>query len=124
MEPQEKSLFYRIRTMENLDKIQNAISLLSEVYYKATLNHARIFLYIAARNNEIVETRDLPDALGMTQTTINRCMNSMADRSYIHDEGFGILRVEIHPEDNRQRLVSLTTRGKALAKKMMEIIYD
>ena len=110
--------------MENLDKIQRSISLLSEVYYKATLNHARIFLYIAARNNEIVETRDLPDALGMTQTTINRCMNSMADRSYIHDEGFGILRVEIHPEDNRQRLVSLTTRGKALAKKMMEIIYD
>ena len=44
--------------MENLDKIQIAISLLSEVYYKATLNHARIFLYIAARNNEIVETRD------------------------------------------------------------------
>jgi DNA-binding MarR family transcriptional regulator len=110
--------------MENLDKIQRSISLLSEVYYKATLNHARIFLYIAARNNEIIETRDLPDALGMTQTTINRCMNSFADKSYLHSEGFGLLSLEVHPEDNRQRIVSLTTKGKALATKMMEIAYD
>lgn len=108
--------------MENLDKLQRAISLLSKVYYKATLNHARIFLYIAARNNEIIETRDLPDALGMTQTTINRCMNSFADKSYIHENGFGLLHLEIHPGDNRQRIVSLSSKGKVLANEMLELM--
>jgi DNA-binding MarR family transcriptional regulator len=110
--------------MEQLDKVQVSLSLLSDVYYKATINHVRIFLAIAARNNEVVETRDLPNLLGMTQTTVNRCMNSMADRSYLHEQGYGLLRVEINQEDNRQRLVSLTAKGKTLASKMMEIIYD
>jgi DNA-binding MarR family transcriptional regulator len=51
-------------------------------------------------------------------------MNSFADKSYLHSEGFGLLTLEVHPEDNRQRIVSLTTKGKALATRMMEIAYD
>ena len=105
-----------------LNSIQLLLELLSTIYYKATLNHARIFLYVAARPDKNIETRDLPDALGMTQTTINRCMNSMADRSYLHQDGFGILRVDIHAVDNRQRIVSLTQKGKELAQKMEAIL--
>ena len=110
--------------MENLQKVGDALNLMTEVYYKATLNHLRVFLYIAANNNSVIETRDLPDALGMTQTTVNRCMRSMADRSYIHENGFKLLRIQINPTDERQRIVEMTPKGKDLAIRMNRIIYD
>lgn len=109
--------------LQKMDRIQEAISLLSEVYYKATINHLRVFLYIAARDGKVIETRDLPGALGMTQTTINRTMRSMADRSYIHAEGFGLLKMHINPTDERQRFVQLSDKGKRVARKMEEMIY-
>lgn len=109
--------------MKELIKVADALSLMSDVYYKATLNHLRVFLYIAANNDKIVETRDLPDALGMTQTTVNRTMRSMADRSYIHEHGFKLLRIQINPTDERQRIVELTPKGKMLATEMERIIY-
>ena len=75
-------------------------------------------------NDAVLETRDLPEALGMTQTTLNRTMRSMADRSYIHENGFKLLRVSTHPTDERQRIVELTPKGKELAINMQRIIYD
>ena len=105
-----------------LDRMRQASELLTQIYYKATINHLSIFLYIAARGDEVIETRELPDALGMTQTTINRSIRSMADRSYIHEVGFGLLRQSVNPSDERQRIVELTPKGKVLAKQMEELL--
>ena len=110
--------------MKDLQKVGDALNLMTDVYYKATINHLRVFLYVAANNDAVLETRDLPEALGMTQTTLNRTMRSMADRSYIHENGFKILRVSTHPTDERQRIVELTPKGKELAINMQRIIYD
>lgn len=109
--------------MKDLEKVANALQLMSDMYYKTTVNHVRVFLYIAANNDKIIETRDLPDALGMTQTTLNRTMRSMADRSYIHESGLKILRIQINPQDERQRIVELTPKGKQLALELERIIY-
>ena len=109
--------------MKDLAKVADALQLMSDLYYKATVNHLRVFLYIAANNDKIIETRDLPDALGMTQTTLNRTMRSMADRSYIHETGLKLLRVHINPADERQRIVELTPKGKKFALEMERIIY-
>jgi len=109
--------------MKDLGKVADALQLMSDMYYKTTVNHVRVFLYIAANNDKIIETRDLPDALGMTQTTLNRTMRSMADRSYIHESGLKILRIQINPQDERQRIVELTPKGKQLALELERIIY-
>lgn len=106
----------------NLEQMRKAAELLQEIYYKATVNHLSIFLYIASRGDEVIETRDLPDALGMKQTTINRSIRSMADRSYIHEVGFGLLRQSVNMTDERQRIVELTPKGKMLAKQMEELL--
>jgi len=47
----------------------------------------------------------------------------MADRSYLRDEGLGLLRLTVSPEDERQRIVELTSKGKELAYRMLELIY-
>jgi len=109
--------------MKRLSKTLDALELMTDMYYKSTVNHARVFMYIAANNDKIIVTRDLPAALNMTQTSISRTMRSMAHRSYIHENGFGLLRISVHPEDERQRIVELTAKGKELALKMEVIIY-
>jgi len=109
--------------MKRLSKTSDALQLMTEIYYKSTVNHMRIFMYVASHNEEIIETRDLPEALQMTQATLNRSMRSMADRSYLRDEGLGLLRLTVSPEDERQRIVELTSKGKELAYRMLELIY-
>lgn len=109
--------------MRDLAKVDKALALMTEVYYKATINHMRVFCYVAANNDKVVEMRFLPEALGMTQTTLNRTIRSMADRSYIHEQGFKILRIQVNPSDERQRIVELTPKGKALAAEIERIIY-
>ena len=109
--------------MKRLSKPSDALQLMTEMYYKSTVNHMRIFMYVASHNDEVIETRDLPAALRMTQATLNRSMRSMAERSYIREEGLGLLRMTVSPEDERQRIVELTSKGKELAQKMVEMIY-
>jgi len=109
--------------MKQLSRTADALQLMTDMYYKCTVNHVRVFMYVASRNDEVIETRKLPAALQMTQATLNRSMRSMAERSYIHEEGFGVLRVSVNPTDERQRIVELTPKGKELAHKMLEMIY-
>jgi|TARA_R110001606_G_scaffold9449_4_gene40773 DNA-binding MarR family transcriptional regulator len=47
----------------------------------------------------------------------------MAKRSYIHEEGFGILEINTSPVDERQRVVTLSPKGLELAMKMEDKIY-
>ena len=110
--------------MKDLIKVSDALNLMTDVYYKATINHLRVFLYVAANNDSVLETRNMPEALGMTQTTVNRTMRSMADRSYIHENGFKLLRISISPKDERQRIVELTPKGKELANAMSKQIFQ
>lgn len=109
--------------MKDLVKVSRALSLFTGLYYKSTINHARAFFEIAALNDRVIYTKDLPELLDMTQTTVNRTIRQMADRNYIHDVGWGVLKIHIDGEDERQRIVELTPKGKKLALQMMEMIY-
>ena len=109
--------------MKDLAKFSAALDLFTQIYYKSTVNHARAFLEIACRNDEIIQTRDLPAMLGMSQTTVNRTIRAMADRSYIHEQGWGLMKIHTDMEDERQRIVELTPKGKKLALDMLEIVY-
>jgi len=109
--------------MKQLTNVVDALKIMSDVYYKFTVNHARVFLYIAANRDEIIETRDLVSILSITQSSLNRTIRSMAHRSYIKEEGMGLLALNMSPDDERQRIVTLTPKGLELAMKMEEAIY-
>ena len=81
-----------------------------------------IFCYIAARPDQVITTRDLPAIFGLPQTTINRLIRTMADRSYAREEGFKWLRQTVDPVDERQRIVEATAKGRKLATKINEIM--
>lgn len=86
-----------------------------------TMNHLFVFLEIADALGA-VETRYLPDMLDMTQTTINRTLHTLAEGSYLRHDGLKLVKFTVHPEDARQRLVDLTPKGRALAKKIKDTL--
>ena len=109
--------------MKQLNKVVDILNVMSEVYYKSTVNHARVFLYIAAHRDEIIETRDLVGILSITQSSLNRTIRSMAHKTYLKEEGMGIVALNMSPDDERQRTVTLTPKGLELAMRMEKIIY-
>jgi len=110
--------------MKQLSNVVDALKLMSDVYYKSTVNHARVFLYIAAHRDEIIETRDLVAILDITQSSLNRTIRSMAHKSYLKEEGMNIVKLDMSPEDERQRIVTLTPKGLELAMRMERVIYE
>lgn len=81
-----------------------------------------VFCFVADRSDKIIETRHMPEELGLPQTTINRLVRTMADRSYLREEGLKWLKVSTDMQDERQRIVELTVKGRKLANQIREIM--
>jgi DNA-binding MarR family transcriptional regulator len=106
---------------KTLTSFQKALQEFRMLLPDGTMNHLYLFLEIARHGAEI-ETRELPDMMNMTQTTINRTLHTLADGSYLRAEGLKLVKLSVHPADARQRLVELTPKGRALAKKIQETL--
>ena len=110
--------------MKSMIKLQAVMDEFTSEHYKITANMISVFCYVAARPDKIIETRYLPEALGLPQTTINRLVRTMGDRSYVRENGFKWLRITTDAQDERQRIVELTPKGRALANKIREIMEN
>lgn len=110
--------------MNSMLKLQAVMDEFTAEHYKITANMVAVFCYIAARPDKIIETRHLPEALGLPQTTINRLVRTMADRSYVREEGLKWLRITTDAQDERQRIVGITSKGRMLANRIKEILED
>ena len=108
--------------MKSLIKLQAVMDEFTDEHYKITANMIAVFCYIAARSDKVLETRHLPEQLGLPQTTINRLVRTMADRSYCREDGLKWLRVSTDPQDERQRIVEVTPKGRMLAQRIREIM--
>lgn len=110
--------------MNSLIKLQAVMDEFTGEHYKITANMIAVFCYVAARSDKIIETRHLPAELGLPQTTINRLVRTMADRSYCREDGLKWLRITTDQQDERQRIVEVTPKGRLLAQRIREILED
>ena len=110
--------------MKSITKLQAVMDVFTAEHYKITANMIAVFCFVADRSDKIIETRHMPEELGLPQTTINRLVRTMADRSYLREEGLKWLRITTDMQDERQRIVELTPKGRALANKVREIIEN
>jgi|TARA_B110000902_G_scaffold262883_1_gene340741 DNA-binding MarR family transcriptional regulator len=110
--------------MKSLIKLQAVMDEFTNEHYKITANMIAIFCFIAANSDKVITTRDLPEELGLPQTTVNRLIRTMADRSYTREEGFKWLRQTVDPLDERQRIVEVTAKGRKLANRLREILEN
>ena len=106
-------------------KILKSLQIFQTLYEKATVNHIIVFMHVISETSKgmVVHMREMPDDLGMTQTTVNRIVRHLGDRSYIHENGLQLVKITTDMTDERMRLVNLTPKGKKIASQMLEKIY-
>lgn len=82
-----------------------------------------VFLAIA-KQTEPLETRRLPDMVGLSQSSINRALTYLQDTHWSdrHRPGLKLIDQQVSRMDARQRVVELTPKGRKLANQIEEII--
>lgn len=74
----------------------------------------KILMILSWRDN--VQQRMIADKLGQTEASISRQIKLLQDD--------GLLRVSISPENRRQHIIQLTSKGERLAEKAMQALND
>lgn len=81
-----------------------------------------VFLEVARARDGEIETRDLPDRVGLSQSSTNRALTYLAEHDWKDKSkpGLGLIEHHVSTMDRRQRLARLTGKGKMLVKKIEE----
>lgn len=83
------------------------------------LHHAQLFIEVA--QNEPCTFAYLQDALGLTNGSISRSVSSLGDLNRKGVPGYKLLVVTKDPQEPRRFVVSLSARGRALARQLDSI---
>lgn len=83
-----------------------------------------VFLYVANRSKEDVLLNELPQALDLTQATVQRAIGALGEGTSRKRETGGLeyIQVRRHPIDHRRRLITLTPAGRAFLKELLASI--
>lgn len=68
--------------------------------------------------------RELATKIGLAETTVSRHLRYLGDQRRIGVEGLGLVELEIHPVDRRQRIVKLTRKGRNLRERLLYLFGE
>lgn len=89
------------------------------------ITFAQVFLLIAqARDGEIV-LRDLTKMADFSASAVNRAVTYLGERHWKDPDRPGLGLVDSRPDirDRRQRIITLSAKGRRAASQMKELIY-
>lgn len=102
-------------------KLSRALDLFRAMDPELPTQVIEVFCTIAQHDE--VQTRDLPDMTGLTQSSVNRAVTYLADHHWRDRSktGLKLIAQRTDPMDRRQRVVSLTPKGVKLSRQLEEI---
>ena len=105
-----------------VEQIYNAFELIRLLDREMPGQVVASFLYIASHDN--CHKQVLEEELGLTTASSSRSTDILANgRPGRAAEGLNLITKEDDPTDRRRSVLTLTSRGKALAQQMKSIIY-
>jgi len=109
--------------MDALVQLDRVVSLFRQMDPIMPSQVVSVFLAIA-RSKEPLETRLLPNKVGLSQSAVNRALTYLQDTHWKDrtKPGLKLIAYRPHPMDARQRLASLSPRGHQVAAEIREII--
>lgn len=85
-----------------------------------------VLLEVAARGPR-VEVVDIAESLNMTASSLSRAIASLGEKHWQKNakrQGLQLVTLEIHPEDRRKRLASLTPKGELFVSSLLAVVAD
>ena len=109
--------------MDALVKLDRVVSLMRQMDPIMPTQVISVFLAIA-KSKEPLETRLLPNKVGLSQSAVNRALTYLQDTHWKDHTKPGLKLIAYRPHhlDARQRLASLSPRGQQLVAQIKEII--
>ncbi|GGY54088.1 MarR family winged helix-turn-helix transcriptional regulator [Parvularcula lutaonensis] len=107
-------------TRRTADKrtLLRATTRIYELDHNITLFQLQAFLYVA--NNEGCSQAQVQKFLGTSSAVSSRTVSRFFDKDYRGQKGFGFLRQERDPDDQRLRIISLTAEGRAFLRGLVD----
>jgi len=104
----------------DLDRLTAALAAFSVLEPTALpLHHVQVFLMVA--QSEPCRYDDIEQRLGLSNASVSRTVNALADVHRSGREGLRVLKVEQDPAERRRYLVSLSSRGRALLRQIKSL---
>lgn len=85
------------------------------------MHHAQVFLLVAAAGKQGTTYQVLAEALNLTGASISRSVNALSEHARHRQDAMGLLAISRDPEGTRSYRVTLSPRGKALARSLEAI---
>lgn len=104
-------------------KLAKAVQLLRT--YDPDMSMAVLVTLLALADGEEVEVRDLQKRLDLSASSLNRALTTLGDRHWRKDTrkpGLGLVDQRISAEDRRQRIASLTEKGRTVISTLEDIL--
>jgi DNA-binding transcriptional ArsR family regulator len=71
---------------------------------------------------EPLTLKELSERVGLPYTTVSRHLRYLGDYERLGVPGLGLVRTDIYPLNRRQKVATLTPKGKALASRLEHAI--
>lgn len=99
------------------ERLMRVLGRLRDVHGDISANQAMALLFIAA--NPGVTLREVHERLGLVGSAASRVLAVLSDFGSRSVAGLGLVRVDVNPDDRRERLLSLTPKGHRLVEDMV-----
>lgn len=107
-------------TRRTADKrtLLRSIARVYELDHNLSLFQLLAFLYVA--NNEGCSQVQVQKFLGSSSAVSSRTVSRFFEKDYRGHPGYGFLRQETDPDDQRLRIISLTVEGRAFLRGLVD----
>lgn len=83
------------------------------------VHHVQVYLMVARAEPCLYDT--IEEQLGLSNASVSRTVNALADTHRSGREGLRLLSVSKDPSERRRYLVSLSSRGRALLRQIKSL---
>jgi|TARA_R110000796_G_scaffold117240_1_gene230000 DNA-binding MarR family transcriptional regulator len=104
--------------MKQISALQNQIKEFMKFLdtSQTSINHMLVFSTICKSHS--INSSELSIEMGMKKSTLNRLLHSLATNSRGQVTAAKLIDIEMDMNDRRQRIITLTAKGKSLKNKM------
>lgn len=111
--------------IDNLVKLTEIYRLLEsfrELRPEMPMQMASVFLVVAMRPG--VQQCDLPDIIGVSQSSISRNVTALTSRTRHGSPGLNLIKRSLDPEGGRSPVLHLTDAGKQMRGHLLNVLAE
>lgn len=109
-----------IDKLVRLTEIYRLLESFRELRPEMPMQMASVFLVVAMRPG--VQQCDLPDIIGVSQSSISRNVTALTSRTRHGSPGLNLIKRSLDPEGGRSPVIHLTAAGKQLTERLLDVV--